>query len=676
MATLIISEKPNACKKIVEAIAKKFETKRVSGTAYYSFDIGAEKYYAIPAVGHLFNLSHKPGATFPIFDIEWKPSHQVQKSAAFTKKYLKNFEKIKSKVDKFIVATDYDIEGSVIAYSILKNVYGVSDAERMKFSTLTKDELKDSFEKRNKHIDKGHINAGLLRHVTDYFWGVNSSRALMNAIKSAGRFKLLSIGRVQGPTLKILNDRELEIKSFKPKKYYELSFEYNGFKAMHPKRINSKAKAQDLFKKVNTKKATVSQINKSQQTIQPPEPFNLTTLQTTAHRVFGFTPAITLNLAQTLYEKGLISYPRTSSQKLPKQIGYDEILRKLSKIGDYTKFCKQLLDKKELNPKQGKKEDSAHPAIYPTGQRAKISEKEHKLYDLITRRFIACFNDNALKELLKLVFDVDGVLFDMTGHSILEKGFLECYGKYYGGEDKAIPPLAKGQEIKPDKYENEEKETKPPTRYSQASIISKMDAIDLGTKATRTNILKTLYDRDYILDASIQVTELGSAVVDVLNKYAPNLISIELTSEMEKNMNKVELGELKKDEVLEKSKLILKNILNSFDKNAETIGKELLSAVKDDSILGTCPSCNSGLRILYSRRTRKRFVGCTGYPNCTRGYPLPQSGLIKNLRKECSECKSPTILVIRKQKRPWKLCINPECPTKEDYNKKYKEKEQ
>lgn len=670
MTTLIIAEKPNACQKIVSAISEKHETKRKNGINYYHFKIGNEEYYAVPAVGHLFNLSHKKGAKVPIFDLEWKPSHELNRASKFTKKYLDNFISLKKKVKNFIVATDYDIEGSVIAYTILKQVFGVDDAKRMKFSTLTKDELKESFEKMNKHLNKGYLNAGILRHYLDYFWGINSSRALMSAIKTAGRFRILSIGRVQGPALKILYDREREIEKFKPQNYYEIYFNYNEFRADYPETIDDKKKAEILFNKVNRKTAEVKEKSSRIQNIKQPEPFNLTTLQTTAYNVFKMVPVQTLNIAQKLYEGGLISYPRTSSQKLPSSIGYKKILQKLSKKSDYSDCCKKLLEQATLFPHEGEKEDSAHPAIYPTGDTEKLTGQSAKIYDLIARRFISTFMEEAKREVMKITFDVENEIFEMHGHKIEKKGFLECYGKYYGGQEKEIPPLKEGEKIKPEKYVNEEKQTKPPARYSQASIINFMDKINLGTKATRTNIIKTLYDRGYISERTIEVTELGKSVIEILQKYSPKLISAEMTSEIEREMERIEKDELKKEAVLEKAKRILTEIMSEFKEHELKIGKELIEAIKDDAVIGTCPKCGSDLRILRSRASGKRFVGCKGFPKCHNAYPLPQSGAVKPLKTNCEECLAPEVLILRQGKRPWKLCINPKCPTKEKIKEK------
>jgi len=673
MATLIIAEKPNACKKIVEAIADTYQTKKRGGVAYYEFVRKNKTYYAVPAVGHLFNLTHKRGARIPIFDVSWAPSHTLSDASAFTKKYLDNFVKLKKSVKDIIVATDYDIEGSVIAFTILENVFGKHDAKRMKFSTLTKEDLVHAFDHMHDHINRGFVNAGVLRHHLDYFWGVNASRALMNSIKEAGRFRILSIGRVQGPTLKLLYDREKEIEQFISTTFFELSFTYKGVVCEHAHTILEKQEAKKLFNKVNKKVAVVTNITVSDQHLTPPEPFNLTTLQTTAHRVFKFSPKKTLDLAQSLYEHGLISYPRTSSQKLPLSIGYEKILKKLAKIKTYAPLCESLL-KKTLKPREGKKTDPAHPAIYPTGELVDVSGAEKKLYDLIVRRFFAAFGERAVKELTKIAFDVCGVDFYAHGHTIKKPGFLTYYAPYDGGQEKLLEHFEVGQRITPDSFENAQKQTKPPSRYSQASLIHMLDKRDLGTKATRTGIIKTLYDRGYLEDTNIHVTELGMTVVDILKKYSPKLVSIELTSETEKNMKLVESHKRNKDAVLEDAKTHLVDILNDFKKHAKSIGSELAKAVKEDSALGPCSACGQDLRVIHSRRTGKLFVGCSGYPKCTNSYPLPQHGLVKNVHKACKTCTSPLVLLIKKGKRPWQLCINPQCPTKEEYEKKLRPK--
>src|SRR3989338_7530814 len=265
----------------------------------------------------------------------------------------------------------------------------------MKFSTLTKDELGSSYENAMPHLDFPLIESGETRHFADYFWGINLSRALTLAVKSAGAFKLLSVGRVQGPALKIIADRELEIKNFRSEPYWEISLDgtinKNHIKASHVSgKIFEKKKAESILKNTKGKKALISNLEEKETSQSPLPPFDLTTLQTESYRYYGISPKETLAIAQDLYTAGLISYPRTSSQKLPASLGHRSLLEKLGKLKEYANICQELLGEKR-QPVEGKKVDPAHPAIFPTGEQASLEGRQQKVYDLIVRRFLSCF---------------------------------------------------------------------------------------------------------------------------------------------------------------------------------------------------------------------------------------------------------------------------------------------
>jgi len=226
MVELIITEKPKASQRIAEALADgKAIKESVKGVPYYKVTHGNSDIIVACAVGHLYTLAPKNssnGFSFPIFDVEWKPSASVNKSSAFSKKYLDVIKKLAKEAKEFTVATDYDIEGEVIGHNVVKYACKQKDAARMKFSTLTKPDIVAAYEHKSKTIDWGQATAGETRHELDWYWGINMSRALTSSIKAIGRFKIMSIGRVQGPALKIVVDREREIKAFVPKPYWQL----------------------------------------------------------------------------------------------------------------------------------------------------------------------------------------------------------------------------------------------------------------------------------------------------------------------------------------------------------------------------------------------------------------------------------------------------------------------
>ena len=229
MYELIITEKPNAASKIAEALAEGKPIKEnMEGVPYYKVTRGKRDIVVACAVGHLYGLEEKEkkGWTFPVFDIEWKPAADISKKSGFSKKYLNVIKKLAKEADEFTVATDYDQEGSVIGKNIITLACKKKDANRMKFSTLTKPDLIEAYENKSKHLDWPQATAGETRHYLDFYNGINYSRALTSSIKAAGSFKLMSTGRVQGPALKIIVDREKEIKAFKPVPFWQI--ELNG----------------------------------------------------------------------------------------------------------------------------------------------------------------------------------------------------------------------------------------------------------------------------------------------------------------------------------------------------------------------------------------------------------------------------------------------------------------
>ena len=244
---LIITEKPQAALKIAQALApapsqvKKLVENKVSYFEISPLSTEESPIIVASAVGHLFTLSQKEGQTgWPIFQTEWVPSH-TKKGAAFTKRYLDLLKKLSKKAKETVIATDYDIEGEVIGWNVLRFASGLETAKRMKYSTLTKAELQKSYENLLPQPDWGQAYAGESRHIADWLYGINLSRGLMAAIKTTGAFKILSIGRVQGPALKIIVDREREIESFESEPYWQAFAHVNNHPYKHPKDIFDKS---------------------------------------------------------------------------------------------------------------------------------------------------------------------------------------------------------------------------------------------------------------------------------------------------------------------------------------------------------------------------------------------------------------------------------------------------
>lgn len=681
--TLIISEKPNAAKKIAEALADAKPEKKSTRdkVPYYFLTHEGEEIVVACAVGHLYGLKQKEGtkkSVYPIFDIEWAPTAEISKSAKYSKKYLANIKRLAKDADRFVVATDYDIEGEVIGLNIIRNACKQKDAYRMKFSTLTKDDLVEAYENAYKSLDWPQANAGETRHKMDWYFGINLSRALTSSIKKTGSFKLMSTGRVQGPALKLVVDKEKEIQAFRPDPYWEIQLEGDINKgditALHEEgKIFDKKRAEEIFSRTEGEKtAPVTCIKKKQFKSQPPFPFDLTSLQIEAHKTIHMSPKNTLSTAQELYTSGYISYPRTSSQQLPKEIGYKKIITALSKQSDYKEETSYLLKKPSLSPNNGKKTDPAHPAIYPTGVAPKFkSEYEKKLYDLIVRRFFAVFGEPATRETMTVDLDCNGEKFIAKGTTTLDPGWFTLYGKHVILKEEELPKISDRDICSIRKMEKLDKETTPPKRYSESSLIKALEKANLGTKATRASIIETLYDRGFIDGKAIKATELGIRTEETLEKHSPKIVDTELTRHFEEEMEKIREKKMTPEQVLDESRKAVTEITDEFNDNLKEIGEELLSANKETrnvmTFVGKCPSCDDGE--LFIRKGRfGHFIACNKYPDCKTLFSIPQVK-VRPTKEICESCGMPKVQVIKKRKGPQVICINPKCPSKmEDYN--------
>ncbi|MEK6760456.1 MAG: DNA topoisomerase I [Nanoarchaeota archaeon] len=690
---LVITEKPQAAMKIADALGNS-EKRNFQGVPYYEVDRAGKKIVVVCAVGHLFTLK-QISQGFPAFEIKWVPNFLVKKGD-FTKKYYETILRLAKGAGSVTVATDYDVEGEVIGLNVVRFICGQNDANRMKFSTLTDKELNEAYEKKSKKINWGQAIAGETRHYLDWFYGINLSRALMNAIKSTGAFRIMSIGRIQGPALKLVVDKEKQIQNFKSEKYWQIfakvknshgreslanidmnSVQSPEIELKHNKDIfdeNELAKFEGLVGKTGN-----ANTEKREQLLPPNPPFDLTALQTESYRIYGITPSRTLQIAQSLYLAGIISYPRTSSQKLPDSIAYKEILEKLARKYD----VKDLI--KRQKPVEGKKSDPAHPSIYPTGQSPKgISEEEQEIYNLIARRFLSLFCEDAIIDRKTISLEINGLKFLDSGSSTRRKAWLEIYPIKM--IEKEIPDL--NGEVKIIGMRNEQKETQPPKRYTQASIISELEKRNLGTKSTRANIMETLQDRNYIRGKSIEATSLGISLIETLEKNSPIITDENLTKDLENEMEKISEAKSdflqKEEKVLDKAKDAIRKIVETFNEKNIEIGRELLKAnvnliekMKEENALMECPLCKSGkLSITYSKKNRRFFVACNAYPKCTNTYSLPPNGLVKKADKNCEECGFAMVTSFRKGKRPWTLCFNRECPTNKEKLEEYRKKKE
>ncbi len=679
---LIIAEKPSSAKKIAEALSKgKVKEHTEKKVSYYEITQDNNSIFVASAVGHLFVLAEKEKSSwiYPVFDVIWKPLYEVKKSSQFTKQYYDIISKLAKNADLITVACDYDIEGSVIGFNCVRFIAHRDDAKRMKFSTMTKEELLESYKNASEHLDFPQIESGEARHKLDFFYGVSISRALTLAIKANGMFKLMSSGRVQGPSLKILAEREREILAFQPVPYWQL--QADGIANNHllttwhkEDKFWKLEEVNDIIKKIKGKDGYIAKITRKEFTQDPPNPFDLTALQLESYKQLGINPKDTLALAQDLYSSGYISYPRTSSNQLPEAINYNKIISQLAKQSKYSALCRELL-KHPLKPNNGNKKDPAHPAIYPTGEIPEnMQERAAKLYDLIVHRTLATFANKATRETVKITVDIAGEQFIAEGTRTVHPGWHIFYGQYAKFKEEEMPNVKEKDVFKTKELKLHAKQTQPPARYTPASIIKELEKRNLGTKATRANILDSLYTRNYIHEQSIKVTDLGMSTVQTLEKYSPEILDDKLTRHFEKEMEMITKRKKTEKAVLDEAKKVLTVVLNNFKKHEKEIGKGLLQATIEtrnkDTIVGVCKVCGGNLKIIYSKKNKSYFIACSSYPNCKSTFSIPKYAKPLPTNKTCEECGYPVINMIRAGKRPYEFCINKDCKKKKEWAEK------
>ncbi len=670
---LLIAEKPSVALRIAIALGNSQQKRMGSGhVGYYYLRRPEGDIYVVAAVGHLFTISQNGDKKdYPVLDVKWEPSYKINKSSYFTKGYLDVIKEVGAKCDSFINACDYDLEGTVIGTNIIKSVTGEdperfgNKARRMKFSTTTIPDLIESYDTAGE-TDTLNFKAGEARHVIDWLWGINLSRALTSALRKYEKGKSLSIGRVQGPTLSVLAAREIEISNFKPEPYWKVYAEIKGVRFTNDRgEIFKKEDADTAYGESlrNKNAAVITKISREEVKRYPYPAFDLTSLQLEASRVLRMDPSATLATAQALYERSYISYPRTSSQKLPPTLGLQRIIEEIGKNNAYKKYAEGIISRRAFRPVQGKKADEAHPAIFPTGiEPKKLSKEEEALYDLITRRFLSCFAEPADTLRLSMNSDIGKEKYSASATLVTKKGWMEIY-HFVSTENeigKAMEQFVESERCACEEVKMEELETKPKKRFTKAGLIAELERMNLGTKATRASIIDTLFRRNYIEGGQIRVTKFGMSVYNALSRNCGMIMSVETTRQLEEDMERISKGEKKEEEVVAEGKEILLKAIEMFDRNKENIAKDMGENFMEANTVGKCPKCGSALVIRRSK-IGKQFVACSAYPKCTNTYPLPQNAKIMPTGNVCKACNTPFVRIIRKGKPPFDIDLDPAC---------------
>ena len=680
---MIVCEKPDAAQRVARALDEENLPQKLEsqGVPYFECHTKTELLIVCSALGHLYGVDSKGRSSrrsYPIWDYHWAPKHLVDKASARIARWIRAIATIATNADRYINACDYDIEGSVIGHTILQYACNGASTKalRMKFSTMTERELRLAFQKLDSKPELSVVDAGKCRHELDWLYGINLSRLLTEAALRRGRgYATLSTGRVQGPTLSFVVERDEEISNFVPLPYWtlEATIAYEGkiYNLEYEKeKIASEAEAKSVCDECRNAPLEVKAVESKEIQQFSPHPFDLSSLQSEAYRNFGYSPARTLAFAERLYLDALISYPRTSSQKLPPDIGYAEILRGIGSQAGYRSSVAKLVTRSDLRPNNGPKDDPAHPAIFPTGESSKrpLSGGEAKLYDLISRRFIATFAESSVKTSSRIILAYNNLRFFVTGSRVVRLGWIEFYRPYVIDDSKPLPNLTIGNMAKVQDIKAVEKFTQPPHRYNPNSLLKKMEDASIGTKATRAGIIDLLYARGYVKEERMKASELASKIVDTLSDYCPLIIDSSFTANLENLMQDMRNGTVSRRRVLVEALEHLRPIMLSLAENEEEIGSEISEVIVAQKAAAVtldtpCPKCGLNLAVVRSRGTGKRFIGCKSRweTGCNFTLPLPQFGNLTLLTRHCNTCGFQLVQARSGRRRPLVSC--PWCYT-------------
>ena len=642
MKTLIIAEKPSVARDIVGALPGSFDEHK----NFYESD----DYVVTFAVGHLLELSdpedYDPAwkswklDNLPIIPEEFKVRPRDKKSATqlnLIHKLLKRKD-----VDRVVNACDAGREGELIFTHIYETSETDKPVDRLWINSMTKAAIRDGFEKLRPADQLEPLrDAARSRSEADWLVGMNATRAATT--RRGWGAGVVSLGRVQTPTLAMMVKREREIQAFTPEPYWlvHATFDprYNGlwFEGDET-RLKDGKRADEIVEKVAGKTGRVESVERKEQSERAPLLYDLTSLQRDANRRFGFSARRTLSTAQSLYEgKKAITYPRTNSRWLSGDLvpQLKPTAETLVPISDYERGARFVLGLDQLPlarvVNDAKVDD--HHAIIPTDIAHDVSAftpDERRIFDLVARRFLAVFHPPARYARTTIVTEVEGERFRTRGKVTLEAGWRGVYGVEVADPAKQdedaegegeLPELKQGQEVRCAQAEAEAKETKPPPRYSEATLLSSMETagklVDdeelreamkergLGTPATRAEIIETLIRREYIERAGkdLQPTPKGMSVVTMLEEHP--ITSAELTGDWEKQLSDIEHGNGDRTAFMDGIAGFAKTTVDQ------------IASLSDDKIkverveLGLCPKCGAETGEIIKENSRA--YGCTSW---------------------------------------------------------------
>ena len=655
--TLVVVESPAKAKTIEKFLGKKYKVEA--------------------SVGHVRDLpKSKMGINI---DEDFEPKYITIRGKG---KVLKKLRREAKKADKVLLATDPDREGEAIAWHVaIALKLDLDKKNRVVFSEITKKTINKSINNPRK-INYDLVDAQQARRILDRLVGYSISPILWKKIRRG-----LSAGRVQSVASRIICDREKKIKAFEPEEYWTIDAKVKGgepkekfeidLKKKEKKnvKISTKKKAKEILDELKKDKLVVSKVKKSVRSRKPYKPFTTSTLQREAVNKLGFSTKKTMGVAQSIYEGvklkddgtvGLITYMRTDSTRISDE-ATDEV-RDLIK----DKYSEKYL--KKTGKKKSKKKDNvqdAHEAIRPTSSlrtpykvKDSLNKDQFKLYELIWKRFVAYNMKPAKFDALRVSIKNGDYLFKVSGKIMTFDGFMRVY-TYVSSKDKRIPDLKKGDILDLIKYNKHRHETKPPARYTEASLVKKMESENIGRPSTYSPTISTILKRGYMEKEGryFKPTELGLLINDIMVNHFPHIVDLNFTSEIENRFDKIENGD-------EPWKAIVKEFYNTFEKTLEDAEKNIKKVDMTEKTDEVCEKCGSPMVIKHGRYGK--FMACSAYPDCKNTKPV-----LNKIGVKCPECEDGDIIKRKTKKRryfygcsnypdcnfmSWKKPIDKKCP--------------
>ncbi|NLD57345.1 MAG: DNA topoisomerase I, partial [Methanomicrobiales archaeon] len=575
---LIIAEKNISARRIAEILSdgKKVVENKDAGVSTYSFGDTA----TMGLRGHVVEIDFEPGYS------NWRSEQYTPRSlidaktikVPTEKRIVSLLQKLSKKADRVTIATDFDTEGELIgkeAYELVRQANKSVTIDRARFSAITPPELHHAFS-HTTDLDFALAAAGEARQSIDLMWGASLTRFISLAARRGGQ-NILSVGRVQSPTLTMIVDREKEIEAFVPEKYWQLSLttEKRGetFEARHTNgRFHDKTAAEQARNR-SVAPLTVTEVRTGTKQDRSPSPFDTTTYIVAAARL-GFSAANAMRIAEDLYMNGFISYPRTDNTVYPPSLDLDAILKTLH-TSPFRKDVDWILANRRAVPTRGKKSSTDHPPIHPTGSATKelLGDDAFRIYELVVRRFLATLAPDAQWKTLKILFDAGGEEYTTTGGQLMEPGWHAVY-PFSEARETLLPAFETGEKLPVKQVTLDEKETQPPARYTQSKLIQRMEELGLGTKSTRHEVIAKLVSRKYVEGAPLRPTLVGRAVIESLEVHADTITKPDMTATLESHMQLIKESKRTREDVIKESRKMLHAAFDQLEANEQVIGDD------------------------------------------------------------------------------------------------------